>query len=115
MNAIQPHELRLGNYIEDLSGNYVCVNSITAQSASDGILYLINSYLKEHFSPIPLTAEIFDKIKELNGEDFSFEWTKELGLYWDVWDGIYLEHIQNVHQFQNFYYMAENKELIVEL
>lgn len=94
-------ELRISNwvYIGDLFGQ------INEKSFST----------PELFEPIPLTPEIFDKIKQLNGEDFAFEWSVNFGLYWPEWDGIYVHHIKYVHQFQNFYYLIENKELIVEL
>ena len=117
---LNPSELRANNlvYYNGTNGPIHNINKIDALDIH--LMSQKESYLKMH-EPIPLSEEWLVKSGaeklEFNTiyvlERFKLIW-KESYKYWYVVDyetGVYLSKIEFLHEWQNFYFVMQGKEL----
>lgn len=115
MDAIQPHELRIGNWVIGEDGNYYQIEQIVPR------LWHIEPPI-----PIPLTPEILEKAgfkEDRTGfalpdiMSLSFSVTKDFG-YMACWGdkSLHLPYdVKYLHQLQNLYFALTGEELQIEL
>jgi hypothetical protein len=116
-------ELRIGNYVQ--SKFYSDPLQIEMVDLCDVVGFQDNGILDiTYIEPILLTEEMLlaTGAKQKSGVDFEIERFKLSFLfaygYWYVTDiptKTYLTKIEFVHEWQNFYYVMQGKELKIEL
>lgn len=122
---IRATELRIGNWVNDISGNPTQVRGV----GTNGIWISKSGPATETaFKPIPLTEEWLVKFGFEYRSGWEDSWHKSpIGLYFNpyksgvcleqIWDKLIesdLVNIQYVHQLQNLYFALTGNELAID-
>lgn len=132
---MKANELRIGNYVnvpnkkqssfridafENLSNKFIKVAMIHPECGEN---FHPLTWYGDDLTPIPLTEDWLLKFNAIKLSDnifsysrFKFIWKKEYN-YWyvvDLFEQTYLTKINFVHEFQNFIYILDGKELILK-
>ena len=127
---IQPHELRIGNYVL-ISGKCQQVNSIiagTTESDSASVAYFVGPVEESEYctsgslQPLPLSKEVLASCG-FEFRDYFKCWQKkidgrgtdmEINLDYDIVDFLrrpIVKKISSLHQLQNIYFALKGREL----
>ena len=121
MKAIQPNELRIGNYYQDNYNNYRMIKELSSSLFSDEI-YSMGTPTISMF-PIPLTEEILIKAG-FDHESFSFYLYKDFIVRKiresdKQWRVIFrhkdLKDIEYLHELQNLIFALTGEEIKIDV
>jgi len=115
---IHPQELRIGNLVNKIVSNNTFLEKMHNVVASD--LYDDEC---EWFEPIPISEELLlkcgferelDGFFRINGSSMIEVFFHDRGIQVTT-DSVCLDHVQFIHQVQNFYFAHKNEELQINL
>lgn len=122
MKELKSSDLRVGNWVNDITGGACKVRGVTKRGI--WISDEAGPAPISDFSPIPITPEVLEKA----GFEYvqTATWRKE-GCFWELChyqpgifhvlmqkDGFYMIEINCLHQLQNLYHTLTGEELEIE-